>query len=66
MAVPYVVVWTRDETEDYPEHDNYRAFADFTSAENFYNELCANPDVPLAHIMLPFRSTDYETITVWA
>lgn len=66
MAIPYMVVWTHDETDDYPEYDDYRAFVDIASAEAFYNTLCADPRVPFAHIMLPIRSTAYETITVWA
>ena len=67
--IPYIVVWVEEvkDTNFGTQHIDQHIRCDtFKDAEVWYNELRDRPDVYAAHICLPFRSTDYNTITVWA
>ena len=65
--IPYIVVWSSFlDADGVTPIDHYELYSDFEAAETAYEELANNPRVITANITLPFRSTDYNTITVWA
>lgn len=62
-AIPYIVAWTEKEGRHYTDH--YNVFFDFKLAEAEYEHVRKYSEAISVHILLPFRSTDYNTITIW-
>ena len=66
--IPYIVVWSyRVEHNGSTLHvSEHFTFDDFAEACAQYERLQKHENVVDLHMCLPFRSTDYNTITVWA